>query len=599
MSELPAAPQRSWTWWRRIKFGLLIVFVVFLAVWNLLPPDVVREPVVLGRGVDGTLQELPPKPPGNRLHFNAQAGALQAQNTTFTGGTESYSDPAFLADHSLMILNLSDHVLMERIGTELLGRLRMDSRFDRLAYYPLGHSPEAGTEAPDLVLSINLESIEESGIAGRTLKARVKMTLGSSLVASHYSVNDHLSPPIVSLNVINTVEHQSSMTGIESSSAKYTLQGQDIAKQIANAVSDKLKTLREKFRLMPKLPAALRPEFVAAPEFEFLKRLQATRRTSFHGFMFHNETFWQFSSSENAEPLLTSLRDELQASGWRIDHLETKPGQGIHLRAEKESAILEVFPIENRFHQPVEIKEPRGPVHYQVRYLHRMNAAELHAVVAELLSAPKPDVEMLLLLNRFGSADQRQQTIKLIAEHPPRSVDAWLLLAGAAAGKNDVDACRRSLVRATLLLRTVTNPGDYEQRIKNLAKQQKIEEFALQAFDRDTFRELGIQELVAGAAPSTIEVTENSGASFFVTDAAKGDTVLTVRIQSDGNIRPNSPAIVTYLSASENSRSWSTQGAFHGVSKESHEFTVGQVRIPITIERLDNGVFRVSASRGQ
>lgn len=599
MSENPAVPHRSWTWRRRIKFGLMIVCVLFLAVWNLLPPDVVREPVVLGRGADGALHEVPPKPAGNRLHFNAQAGALQAQNTTITGGTESHSDPAFLADHSLMILNLSDHPLMERIGTELLKQLKTDSRFDRLAYYPLGHSPEAGTEAPDLVLSINLESIEESGIAGRTLKAKVKMTLGSSLAASHYSVNDHLSPPIVSLNVSSTVEHQSSMTGIESSSAKYTLQGQDIAKQLANAVSDKLKTLREKFRLMPKLPAALRPEFVATPEFEFLKRLHATRRTSFHGFMFHNETFWQFTSSENAEPLLTSLRDELQESGWRIEHLEMLPGQNIHLRAEKGSAILEVFPAESRIFQPVEIKEPRGPVHYHVRYLHRMDADELHAVVAELLSAPKPDVEMLLLLSRFGSEEQRQQTIKLIAEHPPRSVDAWLMLAGASSGEKEVDACRRSLVRATLLLRTVTNPGDYDQRIKTLAKQQKIEEPALKEFDRDTLTELGILELVAGAAPSTVEVAENSGASFFVTDAEKGDTVLTVRIQSNGNSRPNSPATVTYLSASENSRSWSTQGAFHGVSKESHEFTVGQIRIPITIEKLDNGSFRVSASRGQ
>ncbi len=597
MSEPPAVPQRSWTWWRRIKVGLVIVCVLFLAVWNLLPLDVVREPVVLGRGGDGALHEVPPKPAGIRLQFNAQAGALQSQNTTITGGTESHSDPAFLADHSLMILNLSDHPLMERIGTELLKQLRTDSRLDRLTYYPRGHSPEAGTEAPDLVLSINLESIDESGITGRTLKAKVMMTLGSSLAASHYSVNDDLSPPIVGLNVNSTVEHQSSMTGIESSSAKYTLQGQDITKQLANAVSDKLKALREKFSPLPKLPAAMRPEFVAAPEFAFLKRLQATRRTSFHGFMFHNETFWQFTSSENAEPLLASVRDELQESGWRIEHLEARPGQGIHLRAEKGGAILEVFPIENRFHRPVENKEPRGPIQFQVRYLHRMNAAELNAVVAELLSAAKPDIEMLLLLNRFASAEQRPQIIKLIAEHPPRSIGVWLMLAGAASGENDVDACRRSLVRAKLLLRTVTIPGDYEQRIKDLAKKQKIEEASLKQFDRNILTELGIQELIAGAAPTTVEVTDNSAASFFVSDGAKENTVLTVRIQSDGNSRPNSSASVTYLFVSENSREWSTHGAFHGRSQESQEFTIGKFQFTITIEKLDNGSFRVSASR--
>ena len=96
-------------------------------------------------------------------------------------------------------------------------------------------------------------------------------------------------------------------------------------------------------------------------------------------------------------------------------------------------------------------------------------------------------------------------------------------------------------------------------------------------------------ELVAGAAPSNVEVAENSGPKFFVTDASHGGTVLTVRIQNDGSNQADSPANVTYLLASENSRSWSTQVTFHGVSQESHKFTVGQIRKPITIEKLDIG----------
>ena len=179
MSEISAVPQRPQTW-RRIKIGLLFLLVAFLAVWNLLPPDVVRNPVVMGRGNDGNLHEQSQNA-GKGLHFNAHVGVLKSQNSTTTASSESHSNAAFLADRSLVIFNLSNHVLMERIGTELLAQLKADNDFDRLAYYPSGHLPEIGAEAPDLWLSINLESIKESGITGGELKATVTATLGSSL----------------------------------------------------------------------------------------------------------------------------------------------------------------------------------------------------------------------------------------------------------------------------------------------------------------------------------------------------------------------------------------------------------------------------------
>ncbi|MBM4076536.1 MAG: hypothetical protein FJ267_12975, partial [Planctomycetes bacterium] len=272
-----------------MKIGLVLLLVGFLAVWNLLPPEVVRRPVVMGRGDDGKLHEQSPEHVSG-LHFNAHVGALKSQNNTTTASTESHSNPAFFADRSLVILNLSDHLLMERIGTELLGQLKADNQFDRIEYYPAGQGPEMGAEAGDLFLSLTLESIDESGIIGRSLKATVAATLGRSPAASNHSVNDHLSPPIVSLKADISVDHESSLAGIESSSARYSQQGKDIAKHLMTSVSGKLKTLREKYRSLRNLPSSLRPEFVVAPEFEFLMRLNATRQTSVHGFMFHNET---------------------------------------------------------------------------------------------------------------------------------------------------------------------------------------------------------------------------------------------------------------------------------------------------------------------
>ena len=594
MSEVSAVPPRSQVW-RWIKIGLLFLLFAFLAVWKLLPPDVVRNPVLLGRGDDGKLQEQS-RNTGDGLHFNAHIGALKSQNNTTTASSESHSNPAFLADRSLVIFNLSNHVLMERIGTELLAQLKADNKFDRLAYYPSGHFPENGAEAPDVWLSINLESIEESGITGRELKAAVTATLGSSLAGSHHTVHDHLSPPIVTLNTSISVDHQSTLTGIESSSAEYSQQGKDIAKHLMTAVSGKLKTLREKHQPLPKLPSSLSPEFVAAPEFEFLKRLNATRQTSFHGFMFHNETFWQFTSTENVEPMLTSIRDELSKSEWQVGDFEAADWQNAYLRAVKGDAILELFPTKRRIFSMPETKEPQGPVQYNVRYLHRISSEEMQAVVGELLVAQKPDVDELLLLRRFGSPEQQDQVMKLLEKHPPRSIEAWLMLAESYAGGNNSDACRGALIRATLLGLTITDSADCNRRIRDIAAKQKIEDSELKVVDQAALTELGISELVAGAEPSNVEISANSGASFFVANDSEGPTVITVRIQADGRGQANTPTTVTFLQASKNSRSWSTQSAFEGVSALQQQLSVGSRPVSLSLEKLDSNSFRVTAT---
>ena len=594
MSDVSAVPQRSQTW-RWIRLGLLFLLVAFLAVWNLLPPNVLRNPVVMGRGDDGKLHEQPREDDGG-LHFNAHVGALESRNSTTTVSSESHSDPAFLADRGLMIFNHSNHVLMERVGTELLAQLKADNKFDRLAYYPSGHLPETEAEAPDVWLSINLESIEESGIIGRELKATVTATLGSSLAGSHHTVHDHLSPPIVTLNTSISVDHQSTLTGIESSSAEYSQQGKDIAKHLMTAISGKLKTLREKHPPLPNLPSSLSPEFVAAPEFEFLKRLNAAHQASYHGFMFHNETFWQFTSTENAEPMLASIRDELSKSEWRVEGFEATDGQNAYLRAEKGDAILELFPMKRAIFSMPQTKELQGPIQYNVRYLHRMNSGDLQAVVGELLAAPKPDVDDLLILRRFGSQEQQEQVIKQLEKHPPRTVEAWLMLAESYARGSETDLCRRALIRATLLMLTVKDSTDYDRRIEDIASKQKIEASELKVVDLAVLTELGIVELVAGAEPSNVEIPANTAASFFFANDSGGPTVITVRIQTDGRSQANTPTTMTFLQASKNSRSWSTQSAFEGVSKVQHHFAVGSRPILLSLEKLDSNLFRVTAT---
>jgi hypothetical protein len=151
-------------------------------------------------------------------------------------------------------------------------------------------------------------------------------------------------------------------------------------------------------------------------------------------------------------------------------------------------------------------------------------------------------------------------------------------------------------VRATLLLLTVTDSADCDRRIKDTAAKQKIEASELKVVDQAVLTELGIVELVAGADASTVEISANSAASFFVANDSEGPTVITVRIQADGRGQANTPATVTFLEASERSRSWSTQSAFEGVSNLQHQFSVGSRPISVSLEKLDGNSFRVTAT---
>ena len=103
-------------------------------------------------------------------------------------------------------------------------------------------------------------------------------------------------------------------------------------------------------------------------------------------------------------------------------------------------------------------------------------------------------------------------------------------------------------------------------------------------------------ELVAGAEPSNVEIPANTAASFFVANDSEGPTVITVRIQTDGRSQANTPTTMTFLQASKNSRSWSTQSAFEGVSKVQHHFAVGSRPILLSLEKLDSNLFRVTAT---
>jgi hypothetical protein len=125
---------------------------------------------------------------------------------------------------------------------------------DQIDYYPVGYRPEPGGLAPDVVIGLDLESIQESGLpTSGKLDASILVTAGQRLAKCRSGYCDGLSQPLVDFEFNGRLHHVSTTTGVSSSAARYKLAAEDIAKQIANALLKLFDDYREKDGPLPDL----------------------------------------------------------------------------------------------------------------------------------------------------------------------------------------------------------------------------------------------------------------------------------------------------------------------------------------------------------
>ena len=542
---------------------LLGLMTPVIYVWYFTPPDVIAEPVHFSRDDSGTLvADDDSATDGARL--KSHLGKLNARNKTSMVSSEVHSNPAFLATNRLLILNQCNHLLIARVATSLLDLLKQDSPFNEIDYFPIGEQPDVGGPAPDLYLTLDLTSIDESGLIGRDLKAQVTAHFGTSLAESNYNSHDNQSPPTVSMRADIGVDHESELMGVESSAAKYTLQGDDIAKQISKHILDKLKKLREKNGPLPEMPAALYPNWTVEPNFAFLDRLQAKRLSGFRGLMLHNESLWRYQPTGDPIETVTAIRDELLADGWKEDNFYDRSAEHFSLQMSKGDETLGVFPkmkVSVHNHQPhntddgAETTEPNQLNHF-VRYRHRQSLAGIRSVVDELFAVDRPDINLLLAMQSNWQGEQHSRAISLIEEHGVRSADAWLLVARSYSRRKDVEGTRRALACCRFLAQTMTNPGDVDQKIKKIAKEHDIDEKLLGKPDESLLNRLGFVALDSESAPTgSTTVRFGEPAAFYLVDEADKLTMLVYTVEKLP--QPDRYRITT-LEATGRSRSWTT-----------------------------------------
>jgi len=210
---------------RRLGIALFLVFFLLLVpaailayLWYAIPPRVPTAPVHLVRSGAGRLEPREPAEQGSRLWYEFQAGKIQSRDTFSASSSLSRSDNASFACSRLVVFNRSDHLLMARVGQQLLERLKPLEYLRQVDYYPAGFQTEPGDLSPDLTVTFELvRLVERPGLRSSDVEATVLVSCGNAPPGCRHSYWDHRTPPLVQLDWHGRLEHSSTTTGLSRS----------------------------------------------------------------------------------------------------------------------------------------------------------------------------------------------------------------------------------------------------------------------------------------------------------------------------------------------------------------------------------------------
>ena len=564
---------RRWVW---IVLALVLLPVVAaLVLWFGVPPEVPDEPVHLVRGEDGEFVHVGESAGRSKLSFEVHAGTIEANNAFNSSSSVVSTDRSCFPCRKIVILNLSDHLLPARAGARLVEHLKQLKGPDQIDYYPHGCLPEEGESAPDVVITLDLGSISESGLRNRKLDTQILVSAGRAVVASQHSYYDSFSPPVVRFDWQGQLHHRSTTTGTGSRSSRYKLQADNIAKQIADGLSKQIDQWRKKYGELAELPEAFYPPYRKPPEMPFLGEFGAERVTACHGLMVHNETFWRFTTDREALDVLNGIKTQMESAGWGQAMITGKDDESPHLRMFREAAVLSVFVHTPRQDVPHLVVTHTGAAKaekqkktFYVHYLDRMTRDESKAAVERMFDDNVP-VDTLVLFPLDWSETQCERISATAARHPSLKPRTWLALAKLHHHFNQERPARDALARAHALNHTAAGDADLSADIRRLAKELGDDKLHEKTLDEALCRELGFIELKAGGVPE-LEVALDEPAIFFGRTDRNQLKTITVRVVRAARVDGKATWALAHVDACGSERSWGSGGTIQEGRPAAH-----------------------------
>lgn len=494
--------------WRGVA---IVLGAILFGVWFLTPSGGIERPVKLERGEDGRLEIVCEDSGEDGLTLKAHAGVVNARNSTSTATSTSHSDPGWFRAESLTILNHSDHLLMKRVGKALLEKLQEQSNWKTVEYFPHGSPSKEETPRTDIYMIIDLTSLEESGIVRGHLDANVIASISNGLPASSHSVHDNLSSVMVEFRANANLEHESTLTGVESAGAKYSMQGAEIAKELAKLLANQIQSLREDYSAPPEEMNSLMAEYRPTPDFSDLGDLELIAST--HREMVHNDTLWSFQIEGNEDAYLENASRLLQDENWK-EYSKQITEHTKYLRMQQDTKWLEIYPKQLPFLSSRETHNEEQQIWY-VRYRERMGREQLEKIYQQFLEQDPPDIDLLLALERLTNKQQREQLFQLVEEHQPTNPRGCLRLANWYFFKKQQEKAIQSLQRTNITSLFMEDRNDWVKKIDNLIKKHELDEQEIKSLSLEMLEAAGLQ-IITPEQPTANEEFMVGGTVAFV-----------------------------------------------------------------------------------
>jgi hypothetical protein len=584
---MPNPPRRRW----RVVLGraFFFFFLIFLLLWFGFPPRVPKKPVHLVRDDNGQMVPADPndQPSGGALEM--QAGAIAANNGLSSTSSTTSHGGAGLACGRVLILNRSNQLLMARVGQLLLEELKPVDLIRQVDYYPADFLPEPGQLAPDVVITLDLEALKETGLPIRnSVEARIRVTAGNGPPNCSYGYNDNLTPPGIRFDWNGVLDHKSTTTGIASSAAAYKLVAENIAKQIADSLTKEFKSHREKYGTMPELPQPFYPPFRDAPPLPLDEFGKPQILTSWHGLMNHNETFWNLTTDQPAKEVLDKIEQRMKETGWK-NSLSHEMGERSYLHLTKNAASLLIYvPSKPLMIAPGSSQDasPKTTV-LSIQYIDRMTETELRAAIGESL-AQHASLDALLCFESLLTDVQCQGVLKMIEPRPVRTPQAALMLCNLYRRLKQDDKARRELIHAVVLLRTIPQSSDLETKARDRAKELGDEKLVEKPLEPEMLKEFGFIELKPGVQAPPQEIGFEEPVHCFANKSNGFLATISLRAVKTTSKNEENSFQLAHVESIEHGRSWGSGGT-------SHTFFVDDNRrVSFNLTPLAPGRFRLN-----
>ncbi len=563
MIERSLKPKRRWLrLLLSVCVGVVIVFAVLVIYLVLIkPPQVPKGPIRMVRGPDGRLAPDKTEEQEDGLNFEALAANTRSTDSISAASSTTSARDTRFACRRILIVNRSDHLLMQRMAPRLLEHLANLQCAQEVDYSPGGRIGNPGDPAPDVVVVLSMPSFEETGGIGQSrLTATIVAVAGNSLTGGHTTVIDNLTPAVLRFNWKATVDHQSTTTGVASRSAKYKPQAEDIARQLGDALVKLLNGYSEKYGPLPDLPAAFYPAYTPTGPLPFLDGYTLEPVASWHGLMVSNDSCWRLSAPAGA---LAEIRKKMETAGWSVaaeDGDNGSPG----LSARRGDARLSIYGA-------------GMDGDYYVRYVVRMSQGEAQAAIDSTLADTGP-TDLLLLFSRSWSDAQRTRALGLLRTRPLTTADANLSVAEMCQGAGRDSQARECLARAAALMLITPDAPELTTRARGIARRLNAEPLLDAPPTAATMLAAGFTELTPGAPPLTRELALDEPALLFLKGPDGKVTAASVRMA-----RTDTGACqVAYVEYADGGRSWGRTGEVTEDREEQLPLARGKLYVTIS-----------------